>query len=166
MPVLAGRRREINGDAAGYVAAPSRAYWAGPLPRVTVAWWDRPDASSQSTCTLSPGRYCWIRVVSVAGEPTVFPATAVMVSPSVRPTWAAGPPGMALCRVAPEPATLVALMRTPRKAVVPMWTDAVDCPDSIWRAMERAWLIGMAKPCPPDVWNEKPAEAAVSIPMT
>ena len=51
-----------------------------------------------------------------------------------------------------------------------MWTVDEPFPASIWRAMDRAVLIGMAKPWLPWDWplnwNEKPAEAAVSTPRT
>ena len=62
------------------------------------------------------------------------------------------------------------LTSTPRKAVVPMCTVEEALPATIWRAMESAVLIGMAKPWVPDDWsldwNENPAEAAVSMPST
>ena len=55
----------------------------------------------------------------------------------------------------------LALISTPRNAVVPMWTVEDPLPASIVRAMESAVLIGMAKPwfpCDwPLYWNESPA---------
>ena len=34
-------------------------------------------------------------------------------------------------------------------AVLPMWILSVAVPAMIWCAMSTAWLIGIAKPCPP-----------------
>src|SRR5580704_14528770 len=62
------------------------------------------------------------------------------------------------------------LISTPKKAVVPMWIVADPLPASIWRAIDSASLIGMAKPWFPWFWpfdwKENPAEAAVSMPIT
>src|ERR1700733_9048388 len=70
----------------------------------------------------------------------------------------------------PEPVEVLGVISTPRKAVSPMCTVDEADPASIVRAMERAVLIGMENPWFPEdwplVWNENPAEAAVSSPST
>ena len=50
-----------------------------------------------------------ISLVSVLGESIVWPASEVMVSPAPSPAWAAGPPGTAWARLAPELLALLAL---------------------------------------------------------
>ena len=50
-------------------------------------------------------------------------------------------------------------------AAAPMWMVSDPCPAMICRAMDMAWLMGMAKPSVP-AWNWNPLDAAVSMPMT
>ena len=104
----------------------------------------------------------------------VFPVFPVLpVLPELPPKRLPKPPSPEPPKpLSPEPVLELpaGLTSTPRKAVVPMCTVDEAFPATIWRAMVSAVLIGMAKPCVPDDWsldwNEKPAEAAVSMPST
>ena len=107
----------------------------------------------------------------LVGESTVWPSREVMVSPLASPALAAGPPLTTPLTATPEvlgvtgasppkspPAAELPLLpllpllpwlpeldsSTPRKAVEPTWVVVVPLPDSIWWAIARASLIGMA----------------------
>src|SRR5579875_4210222 len=117
-------------------------------------------------------------------EPAGWPATEVMTSPAARPALAAGLPGVVPAIVTPEENwALEPAILTPRKAVAPMCTVDEAWPASIWRAMDRAVLIGIEYPCVVPGWPEpaplspklfplnglpnwNPEEAAVSTPIT
>src|SRR6516225_5564632 len=112
-------------------------------------------------------------LVRSLGELIVLPPSDVMVSPCARPASWAGPLVTVPATAAPlvdEPPLLpvlppknppkpplspelapAGLTSTPRKAVAPMWMVDDPFPASMLRAIERAALIGMAKPWfPPD----------------
>src|ERR1051326_8873671 len=92
-----------------------------------------------------------------SGDDTVWPAIDSITSPWARPAWAAGEPWRTPLMAAPEllwlppekppPSMLLwELNPTRRKRVVPMCTVSEALPASIWSAMVRALLIGIAKP--------------------
>ncbi len=129
------------------------------------------------------------------GELTAWPSNEVMVSPLARPAFAAGPPlttpltptpevldppelpefaGASRAEVEPAeagPAASAAL--TTRGQLHPEEGGRPDVRRSgpvagldLVLAIDSASLIGMAKPWVPEVSNENPWEAAVSMPIT
>src|SRR5262249_52098322 len=108
-PVIPGAAGDhwLVGD--GPQGCPPPSYAAGPLARVTVAVCDCSDWSTELIEILSPGWYFTrIWLMSVAEE-TDWPATEVIVSPSVRPALSAGEPDRVPEMVAP----LLALLPLP-----------------------------------------------------
>ena len=118
-------------------------HWGGPCARRTVAWWASPSWSSQSRRTYVPGDRTMSRLVRLDGEVTVRPPTAVITSPAARPARSAGALGVTAVTKAPcgdagrKPE---GWMLTPRKAVGPMWSVAVDRPAETRSAIRTARL--------------------------
>src|SRR5579872_4774748 len=105
-------------------------------------------------------------VVRSLGDEIVWPLTAVIVSPPVRPALAAGVPDTTSAIGKPVAELKLVPSLTPRKALAPIWTVDDFCPFTIWVAIWVAALIGIAYPSVDADWNASPLEAAVSMPIT
>src|SRR5580698_7569115 len=119
-----------------------------------------PDWSVQPMLTLSPGWCGSSADWSADGDETGWPLTETITSPAARPAWLAGDPETTPATEAPLPAgtpldaaLLAVAMPTPRNPVGPRCTVAEAWPASIWRTMESAALIGIARPGSWPAWT-------------